>query len=498
MRADDDRTTTGPPRTVAPSERHRDRGQERRQRQPDLERRPREHERRRLVAPQRVGDEAAALDEVARDADVVGRVLGLREDDLARRTTIRTTSATTKIPSAVRTGLAAGHGRWRSDRVDGAGRRRRCPRPGSAGRARPGRSVPSRIGATAATARRGRGRASGCRRRGDLVDRVERVVDQDDAAVAGPVARARRVDRHDPVASAARRRRRAPRRRPGSSSRRRVPVGVDDERRRATAMTTAKAIAPPPKTRSAPRRVPARPSRGDPGDGEDDPLERQDVAVRRQRDRRVDERPARDVDRRDQRGEGEQERGVDEERPEVGRAPARPAADDHAAGRGRSRTTSVDEDHRRRDQRRRSGSRCSGPIPIPSRWSSVAGVVMLFHSPMSRMNRTLPDAVDGESEPKTASWRAHHGRHDQDEDRDGADRRSERDRRGRRGRRADAPRAPAIPGERRAPSAASTSSAVVARQRRQPGEQPGRDERAARAAQARARPSTATPMTSGW
>ncbi len=46
---------------------------------------------------------------------------------------------------------------------------------------------------------------------------------------------------------------------------------------------------------------------------------------------------------------------------------------------------------------------------MPSRWSSVAGVVMLFHSPMSRMNSTLPDAVDGDSEPNTASWRRYHG-----------------------------------------------------------------------------------------
>ena len=36
-------------------------------------------------------------------------------------------------------------------------------------------------------------------------------------------------------------------------------------------------------------------------------------------------------------------------------------------------------------------------------------MVMLFHSPMSRMNRTLPEVVDGDSEPKTASWRIHHG-----------------------------------------------------------------------------------------
>ena len=39
----------------------------------------------------------------------------------------------------------------------------------------------------------------------------------------------------------------------------------------------------------------------------------------------------------------------------------------------------------------------------------MAGVVMLFHSEMSRMNRTLPDAVEGESDPKTSSWRIHHG-----------------------------------------------------------------------------------------
>ena len=51
----------------------------------------------------------------------------------------------------------------------------------------------------------------------------------------------------------------------------------------------------------------------------------------------------------------------------------------------------------------------SGPIPIPSRWSSVAGTVMLSHSPMLRMNSTRPDAVDGDSEPNTASWRTYQG-----------------------------------------------------------------------------------------
>ena len=56
--------------------------EERRQGQPDLEGGTREDERRRLVAPQRVGHETAPIDEVARDADVIGGVLGLREDDL--------------------------------------------------------------------------------------------------------------------------------------------------------------------------------------------------------------------------------------------------------------------------------------------------------------------------------------------------------------------------------------------------------------------------------
>ena len=61
---------------------HRDRGEERRQRQPHLERRPREHERRRLEAPQGVRHEAAAVQQVACHADVVGGVLGLGEHDL--------------------------------------------------------------------------------------------------------------------------------------------------------------------------------------------------------------------------------------------------------------------------------------------------------------------------------------------------------------------------------------------------------------------------------
>ena len=49
-------------------------------------------------------------------------------------------------------------------------------------------------------------------------------------------------------------------------------------------------------------------------------------------------------------------------------------------------------------------------MPMPNR-IEVAGVEMLFHSAMVRMNRPLPDAVDGEIDPKTVSWRSHHRCH---------------------------------------------------------------------------------------
>ena len=51
----------------------------------------------------------------------------------------------------------------------------------------------------------------------------------------------------------------------------------------------------------------------------------------------------------------------------------------------------------------------SGPSPWPRSHSRFAGVVMLFHSSIERMNRTFPEPDDGEIEPKTASWRASHG-----------------------------------------------------------------------------------------
>ena len=81
--ADHDRRDLGGGERGA-EDRHRDGVEEGGQREPDLEGRTREDERRRPVAPQGVGDEAPALEEVARDADVVGGVLGLRKDDRRR------------------------------------------------------------------------------------------------------------------------------------------------------------------------------------------------------------------------------------------------------------------------------------------------------------------------------------------------------------------------------------------------------------------------------
>ena len=110
-------------------------------------------------------------------------------------------------------------------------------------------------------------------------------------------------------------------------------------------------------------------------------------------------------------------------------------------------------------------------MPMPRRWSSVAGVVMLFHSPMSRMNSTLPDAVDGESEPNTATWRRYHGHDGHGEQRHGAGGGRQRDARRARGLvTGSAPRTPAVPQEDGAQHR-QDQHAVVARERRQPGEE---------------------------
>jgi hypothetical protein len=71
--ADDDRRPLGRGEGGAERE-HREGGEERRQREPDLERRTWELEGWGAVAPDRVAHEAAALHEVAGDADVVGGV----------------------------------------------------------------------------------------------------------------------------------------------------------------------------------------------------------------------------------------------------------------------------------------------------------------------------------------------------------------------------------------------------------------------------------------
>ncbi len=106
----------------------------------------------------------------------------------------------------------------------------------------------------------------------------------------------------------------------------------------------------------------------------------------------------------------------------------------------------------------------------------MAGVVMLFHSSMSRMNRTLPEVVDGESDPKTASWRAHHGAMTRRKTATAADRRRERDASGA-GDAGRAPGTPAIDQAKTSPSDDQHEQAVVAGERGEPGEQAGQHER---------------------
>src|SRR5438093_7993335 len=89
---------------------HRDRREEARQRQPQLERRAREHERWGPVAPDRVGHEAASLDEVARDDVVVRRVLGRRERD-GRRDEGADDEREDEQPAGGEPGLPTRHGR---------------------------------------------------------------------------------------------------------------------------------------------------------------------------------------------------------------------------------------------------------------------------------------------------------------------------------------------------------------------------------------------------
>ncbi len=111
-RADDDGDPLGR-REGHPEQRHRDDREERRQRQPDLERVAREGERRRLVAPQRIRDDAAPFEHVPRDPDVVGGVLRLREDDLGGEDHPHD-EGDDEDPERGQRGLAAAHGTLRT------------------------------------------------------------------------------------------------------------------------------------------------------------------------------------------------------------------------------------------------------------------------------------------------------------------------------------------------------------------------------------------------
>ena len=50
-----------------------------------------------------------------------------------------------------------------------------------------------------------------------------------------------------------------------------------------------------------------------------------------------------------------------------------------------------------------------GPQPWPKNQAGVGSTVIEFHSEIWRIHRAAPDADVGEMEPKTATWRNHHG-----------------------------------------------------------------------------------------
>ena len=179
----------------------------------------------------------------------------------------------------------------------------------------------------------------------------------------------------------------------------------------ALAPTTARAPrtrrAAPTNTRAADVRVPAPASGGEPAHRQRRCPRARARSLRGEGDGRVDERAAGDVDRGHDRAEREQQHGVAEERPEQ-RTRRRRQAPMTMNGTNTNAATRI-EKMNAAATRPPTRVSSSGPIPIPSRWSSVAGIVMLFHSLMSRMNSTLPEDVDGESGPNTASWRAYQG-----------------------------------------------------------------------------------------
>ncbi len=218
------------------------------------------------------------------------------------------------------------------------------------------------------------------------------------------------------------------------------------------------------------RGVPGPPAGGHPADGDGDPLQGQDVGVRRQADRGVDERAARDVDGGDDGGEGEEEAGVGEERPDVDRSPPRPGADEHE--RGEQAPAYQDREERDRAATRppillASRDPAPGPGASPG-WPEGDAVPLLDGADEEHLARR----GGRETGAETASWRASHGATTTRKRAKAGDGRPEGD--GRTAGAAAPPGAPAIPGEGE-PQRGTHQHAVVAGQggKALPGARPG-------------------------
>ena len=182
-------------------------------------------------------------------------------------------------------------------------------------------------------------------RLGDLLDGVQRIVDQHDPRMAGPVPVAGGIDRHHAIGDrgAGLVERRSDRLHPLPPA---LPVRVDGEGARDGGDHAERHGAADEHARGR-RRVPALAPRRHRCRGQDDPLEGQHVAVRGERDGRVDERPARHVHGGDQRAEREQQHGEAEIRAERGVVATPPGAHDHERDEQQDPDQDAEDEHGR-------------------------------------------------------------------------------------------------------------------------------------------------------
>ena len=237
---------------------------------------------------------------------------------------VRTTRATRNTRPGAQPGLTPGHRAHlgsvvlEADREEGRfGRLARRVAPDA--RADPGRlrRLVARSGARAATVSFFSSSSQrACIGTRDLLDRVDRIGRGDHPGMAGPVLDTARIEAHHHVVGPG-----AGRSQGGPGSGLDVSLGGPGRPRREREGDADEEHQDDGTTDEEPGglcHIPCRAARRDPDHDRDDSFEPQDRGLGCECDRRVDERPIRNMDGRDERREGEQDDRIDEERGEVG------------------------------------------------------------------------------------------------------------------------------------------------------------------------------------